>query len=47
MVAVVVVLLATMAAIKAARRGVPEHAADDENAPGSVDTWPAVPRKPS
>jgi len=44
---VVVVLAATMAAVKLVRRGAPQHSTDDERAPGSVDTWPAVPRKPA
>jgi hypothetical protein len=45
--AVVAALAGTMLAIKAVRRGAPEHDADESSAPGSVDAWPAVPRKPA
>ena len=37
---------AAMVAVRAAQRGAPAHEADDAAAPGSVDQWPPVPRRP-
>jgi hypothetical protein len=46
----VTALIAIVASIATAsrtlRRGVTQHAADDRDAPGSVDQWPPIPRRP-
>jgi hypothetical protein len=40
------VVSAVASALKMATQGAPQHDAADASAPGSVDTWPEVPRNP-
>jgi hypothetical protein len=44
--ALVAVVASIVATTRTLRRGAPEHDADDSGAPGSVDQWPPIPRRP-
>jgi hypothetical protein len=45
--AIVAALVAAVSVgIRVALRGAADHGADDPDAPGSVDQWPPVPRRP-
>jgi hypothetical protein len=45
--AIVAALVAAVSVgIRMATRGAADHGVDDADAPGSVDQWPPVPRRP-